>query len=666
MEKENRLEKWQARFSNAMENFLRQLGKMEEWESLYRGTSKIEGNPNKQKKVSMEASNVQNIAYELIESQIDSNIPLPKVECCQKENEGKALIIEEMLKGQFNRLPMEMINDLDERTCPIQGGSWYLVEWDNTLKTHTTTGDITVTLLHPKQVILQQGITDWKNSDYLFITLTQTKAYIKRRYGVDLKEIKEEKGEHTEQSEQNPEELVTQVLCFFKNKKGGIGKISWVGSEELEYMEDYFARKLEVCAKCGTAKYEETCSCGSKTFETQDKELEELAEDITTETEIIPKGSKLPYYKPDVFPLVLRKNVSEYGKVLGGSDMEKIKDQQNAVKKINTVIDEKLFSGGSFVMLPEKKNIETTDSQLKVVRVKPEEVNLFRVINVQPDMNWEIRAKAENIKAAKDTLGITDSFQGKPDPTAQSGKAKEIAARQSSGRLESKRRMKDAAYQELFEILFKYMLAYADEPRHFKAEERGKAVYMTFNKYLFLQKDESGTWYYNDNFLFATDTAGALGSDRVYMWEQARLNLQSGVYGDPKNPKTLLRFWTTMESFHYPTAKTVRGWIEEDLQQTLLDQQNLENILRMQSMQKMQSMQGAQNTQQGQLPQTPEVQMQGKAGAQEKPQLKPRQPTQMQELPHISEKMAEALRGLNYSHAQNVINGGLPPRFPQL
>jgi hypothetical protein len=127
-----RLAVWQERFARARTGYGDMLSLMGKREEIYGGRKHIDPNPNVDAKGGEmdKTSNVYNIAYELVESQIDSNVPLPKVECVRPEDEKLAVTIEEMIKAQFNRMPMEALNDQDERTCPVQGGSWYLVEWD--------------------------------------------------------------------------------------------------------------------------------------------------------------------------------------------------------------------------------------------------------------------------------------------------------------------------------------------------------------------------------------------------------------------------------------------------------------------------------------------------------------------------------------------------------
>jgi len=165
---------------------------------------------------------------------------------------------------------------------------------------------------------------------------------------------------------------------------------------------------------------------------------------------------------------------------------------------------------------------------------------------------------------ARQILGITNSFQGRADRTATSGVAKEFQAAQSAGRLESKRVMKAAAYAELFELMFKFQLAYSDEPRSVSyRDHKGDVVYETFNRYDFLKQDADGAWYWNDDFLFSVDSNEALEANRTAMWQETRMNLQTGAFGNPQDIETLILFWSKMEELHYPGAGATRKYLEE-------------------------------------------------------------------------------------------------------
>ena len=621
----SKLDLWQRRFDEAKEDASGEIAKMQRRKQLYGGDKHIATPAGTD--AAKQASSVRNIVFELIESQVDSNIPTPKVTARDAQNEALAQEIEDMLRSEIDRLPFERLNDEDERTTPMQGGDYFLIEWDASERTHTTVGELTVRLIHPRQVLVQKGITDFRQADWVFIMLAQTKEYIKQRYGVDVSEEGEEYPEMRGDDQSQSDDMVTQVICYYRNKEGGIGRYSWCNDVVLEDVEDYQARRLTYCKMCDAKVPSgaiECPYCGSKRLETRNEEYETLDEDIVLYDEQgqaykrIPAMSpvldemgqpltqvqltgfdqltgepqygempvmepiKIPFYKPDIMPLVLRKNVSINGQLLGNSDVDAIADQQNNVKKYNTKIDEKLQKGGSIVVLPKALQIENTDEEMKIVRVSdPAQKAQIDVIPLQGDINRDMELLESNYQWARQTIGITDSFQGRKDPTATSGKAKEFAASQSAGRLESKRVMKQAAYADIFEVMFKLMLAYADEPRSYRAKDKlGNEVYRVFNRYDFLEQDAAGEWYWNDRYLFSTDSSGTLAQNREAMWQETRMNLQQGAFGDPNNVDTLIMFWTLMAGLHYPLAGVIMANLEEQKKQQ-------EQMMQMQQQQEM-------------------------------------------------------------------------------
>ena len=197
---------------------------------------------------------------------------------------------------------------------------------------------------------------------------------------------------------------------------------------------------------------------------------------------------------------------------------------------------------------------------------------------------------------ARQVIGITDSFQGRKDSTATSGTAKEFSAAQAAGRLESKRVMKNAAYAALFEAMFKFKLAYADEPRPVVSHDiEGRAEYRQFNRYDFLEQDETGEWRWIDDFLFSCDTSAPLANNREAMWQETRMNLQTGAFGDPSSTETLILFWSKMEELHYPGAGETKKYLEKRLQQ---EQQRAAQAQQMQIQLQLLAMQNQQRGQQ--------------------------------------------------------------------
>ncbi|MEG1012295.1 MAG: hypothetical protein RSE54_10550, partial [Ruthenibacterium sp.] len=292
--------------------------------------------------------------------------------------------------------------------------------------------------------------------------------------------------------------------------------------------------------------------CGGRSFEDSPEEYEELTREITMrDGTVIPefegedtaalldkdgfpildeagepmyqtraRRTRIPYYNPKEYPIILRRNIRQYGKLLGASDADVIMDQQDTIKKLGSKIDEKCLKGGSFVTLPNGCAVETTDREFKVVRVKDAmEKSLIGVINVQPDCSRDMNVLEQNYGWAKSTLGITDAFQGKYDSSATSGTAKQFSANQSAGRLESKRRQKNASYASLYKLMFQYLLAYADQPMPYKTKnDRGEDVFEHFDRWAFLRRDAAGELYWDDEFLFSIDSAATLSSNRENLW----------------------------------------------------------------------------------------------------------------------------------------------------
>ena len=588
-EENKKLKHWQSRFENAKAKYQEELSQMDEQKRYYIGDRHVKGNPNKTSGyASKQAINVRNIVYELIESQIDSSIPMPKVTPIHKEDVGQARIIENYLKNEMKLLHFKVLNDLQERLTPMLGGNFMLIEWDTTKGYHCTLGDLAISNIHPKQVIPQPGITEIEKMDYIFVRISQTKDYVKRRFGKDVSMEEETDGEIREGV--SSEDIVTVVTVYYKNDAGGIGLFRWCGDVVLEDMEDYQARQIEVCKKCGTTKKDDVCECGSKQFAKKKDELEEIVIQEETVIGTLPDGMpqvalventiEIPYYKPEKFPIILRKNISMPDKFLGFSDVDVIEDQQDTIKKLGSKINEKLLKGGSFVTLPSGVGIETTDEELKIIRIdNPNQKSLIDVITAQADTSQDRSCLEQNYSWAKSSLGITDSFQGKYDSSATSGTAKQYSINQAAGRLESKRVMKNEAYATLYELMFKFALAYADQPIPISIQGKdGQPEFSHFDKKCFIKKDAAGVYYWNDEFIFETDPTSTLLTNREAMWNQADLKLQSGAFGPLSELETNYLYWLEQERNGYPNAGEIKSEIERRMMEQKEQMQQIQQM----------------------------------------------------------------------------------------
>lgn len=549
----NKLADWQGLYTDAKQAYDEAIAEMDDNEQAYLGTRKIkkaDGKTDAEK----QTSNVRKMVYELVESQVDTVIPMPKVTSLIG-NEDRAQMIEAMLRNELDRLDTEEFIDEQARITPMLGGSIFYLEWDNSIRTHYNVGKLRIKNLHPKQLIPQKGVYKLDDMDYIFLTFEQTKRHIQEVYGVDV-------TSEGDENEENPlEHMATHIFCYYKNGNGGIGLFSFVGNTVVQDYKDYFARHHEVCSKCGTPRGGDKCSkCGSTKFKDDIKKEQEF--DIETTT-IGPDGQpipttekiKVPYYVFNEFPVVIHKNITYLNKFLGLSDVNMIKDQQNDASIYMTKIREKLLKGGSVMTKSVNTQFDATDEELKIVDFEnPAEAQMFGVHNLQGDVSHDINLLDTNYMIARQTIGITDSFQGRSDRTATSGKAKGIAVEQTKGRLESKGKLKDFAFSKLFEKMFKFILSFTDEAvPYVKENTDGSKEYHWFDKKFFIEQDPTtNKYYYDDMFTFSVDIAGTLANDRQAMWQETRSNFESGAYGDPTAIDTLVMYWTTMNKLHYP------------------------------------------------------------------------------------------------------------------
>ena len=248
----DRLHLWQDRLARNDSQYENWYARMDERERLYQGSRYIFPLVNKYRPSNAKTPHVRNICSELIEAQVDSNIPSPKVTAVHEKDEPLAKIIEDMLRNEMDRLPFAEINDLMERIVPIQGGGAYLVEWDNTARTHTTIGELNVVPIHPRQMVPQDGVySGIEDMDYIILKMPQTREYIYRRYGKDVSFEGEAEPDIKGGDGGTAEDMVTQYIAYYRNDAGGIGMYSWCGDVELEDLEDYQARRLRRCAVCG-------------------------------------------------------------------------------------------------------------------------------------------------------------------------------------------------------------------------------------------------------------------------------------------------------------------------------------------------------------------------------------------------------------------------------
>lgn len=539
------LDKWRKKLQVAQANF--DLTIMDEREYIYLGTKAVDKNVNTNQRPSKMANNVYNIAFEFIETQLNTQIPQPSVRSVREPYENQARMIEDSIADKLKQMEVEEVTDINERVTPVQGYSIMELCWNNDIEHQLYTGDMELYSKHPKQVITQPGVYRMKYMDYFFVLTKVTPDYVMRRFDKDLENQTEQYPQNTNlygvtriDNSINDHSL-TLIDAWYRDENNDIGKFSWINDTVVEDLPQYFYHRDE---------------------NGEIMEFETLIEDkILLDERVIPMGSQIPYYVPDCYPFVIRRNVPKNFDFGGQSDIDVIRDQQDSIKKVVTKMEEKVIKAGSIVTAADDHNVTITDQVYQVIKGNQAQLMALGVKDLAADISRDMEFVQLQYKQAQSMLGITDSFQGKEDDTASSGKAKQIQVQQASGRLQSKQFNKNASFKELFIMMFKFMLAFYDEPRAYVAKDQmGKTLYAEFDKYEFLMQDADGKWYYNTDFLFSSDAGSGLPKDSIFMYNQVKEMYQMQAIDR-------LQYWTILEYLNFPMAKQIKAQIELQMQQ---------------------------------------------------------------------------------------------------
>ena len=243
---------------------------------------------------------------------------------------------------------------------------------------------------------------------------------------------------------------------------------------------------------------------------------------------------------------------------MGQSDCEFIRDQQQQINKLESNIQVKSMGAGVYPVRPARSSFVYDKSTNQKVLVLEEGMskNDFGVIDASVDTLHDQQLSDRAREHAKDTLGITASYQGQADTTAKSGYAKQLQIEQAAGRMASKRVMKQASYAEGDEALFKLDLAYSDEPRYISyTDELGQTHDEYFFRYDHYEYDDkTGEWYVNDQFTFSCDSAKGIETQPELRWQMIASDYTAGLFGDPTTTLAKLKAWRAREKAGYPDA----------------------------------------------------------------------------------------------------------------
>lgn len=505
----------------------------------YLGSNEIDGS-------SEPASIVRNVTFEVVESQISPDIPVPKVTggSYSEKREENARAVENLSTSIRSRLPFEEMNDRDERYTYIYGGSVFYIEWDN----EEGDGGVKVHLISPLDFIPQPSIGAVEDMEYCFLHFTTTRSELKTKYGVNDDDISLAECEYLADLDDPMGDAVAVIIAFYRGEDGRVGKFVFSGDLALLDMPNYYKRKIALCNSCGKEKGD--CKCEKPHISYSDLEGEWV--------NIDGKRVMISYYVPRDFPIVIRKNTIGDSELFGGSDCERIRPQQQAINKVESRILQKLLRAGITPIMPEGTAITLSNAVFgQIIKTRPgESIDSYGKIDTTPDISQDIEEAERLYDQAKRVLGISDALQGTDSLKSESGYARELKIARASSRLESKKRMKHLAYCRIYEIVFKHYLAFADEAKRLAfSDSFGKVHLSQFNRYDFVEKDKYGNYYYDDNYLFSIDRNADGQYQGESLWEVNLENLERGTLGNKEDPRALLRYWQLQDKANYPYAK---------------------------------------------------------------------------------------------------------------
>ena len=559
-EKQAKLEEWKKRLQEAMEEHETFRSDCATYDALYGGTKQIRPLGGTDIYVSDRypetnspepARQVVNLVFQLIESQIDINLPVPAVEPTEEEDEAER---RNMIEGQLAYMAgdtnLRRINSENERITKKNGLAYFKVGWNPDFKAHTYRGRIETTNPHPGNIVLQPGVTKIRDMDYLFHIENRTIDYICRQYGEEYREqIEAENLEYgqldyfnsgTDSYSNEKTKKLSIVEAWYKDKDGDVGVLTWVGDIILRDQPKFFYKRDE----------------SGEVIEYDEIDIPQLDEEgnlLGTET------VQVRCHTPSYFPFVPWYNIPREKSARGLADPYVIFDQQEGIKKLLSIEEEKHMKGTTKIFVRKGSSAEhkITNSVSQII-VTEDPINDVITKDLKTPDNSLKDLYFIYTQAAKDALGITEASQGRTDRGKElSGRALEILAANTQGRLGVKQDEKDIAYTELYRMWYDFLLAFADHRMPYRTDgQYNKPVYGYWDKSKLIKQDDAGEWYYPEFDIFV-QAESALPKDKRFILDLAN---QAGQRIDN------VEYWMLMESIGVPNASAILEMEQQKLQ----------------------------------------------------------------------------------------------------
>ena len=548
------------------------------WRDAYLGKFKQLDENGKFTSEDMKA--LRKLAFELVEQKVNPRIPAPKMTPRYHSDLVTVSATESLIKQEMDRMLSEETHDESERSTLIDSMTWLKVSWDPFDNTHERSGMPVVENCPIDTVYPQPGVKNYKNLEYIFEKRKLTLARLLDLYGRAVKS-------------DSSMDVVDIIEVYYLNVDRHVGRFVYTEDDLTVLANDleWGMRRRRECEDCGAiVPIDTVCpNCGGTHMAYVGVKAQRLQQDLqfitnpyrvgesddkaqdnmtTKSNEAIPANTEIPFYLIRQLPFVPKRTIKVPYDLYGISEVELLLESQDSMNKFLNKAERKSAMSKTYVTKLKDTNIDDDDNEITYVEVESaQEGAAIQVKQVVSNITEEITMAQLLYEGAKSTSGVTNTDQGKTDPSARSGKAKQLQLQASQTRQAAPMTQRNVAYSGVYELIFKYLLAYSDEERSYvKLLPDGTSREEVWSKYMFLDKDKNGEFYYRDDFAWSVDGATEITQDRAAMWQLIDNDYLNGVMGTAIDPVRALRmYWHMKDQANYPTAKFALAFLDESV-----------------------------------------------------------------------------------------------------
>ena len=599
-EDQKKLARWKTRLEDSLNAHSGFRYKAAEWDAQYHGSKSVKAltsnnfrgsSVDEDSEQTKKARQVVNITMQLIEAQINTDIPKPRVDCIEgNEDLEKRKMIEGMLSYMSGGTDIQKINSENERIVKKNGIAVFKVIYNPDKGGRSFRGKIEVVNPHPVNIVPQHGIYKIEDMDYLIHIENRTYAYIGRMYGEEYVDMLE--GESAEYyyledlasgstDKGNNTGMTSVIECWYKDKDGDIGLLAWSNDVILKDMPKFYYKRDEN----GEIIVEEEVV--KKTIvQQQDPVTGQVVESLTEEPVMV------EVRVPKTFPFVITYNIPIEKCYYGKSDPDIISDQQEGIKKMLSNEEERQLKGNTKIFVREGTGIKDrlTNAITQVIEVDDPQGDIH-VVDLKTRDNDLVNLYQVYLQAAKDIVGVTEASQGRADSSTLSGKALETLAQNTQFRQSIKTFEKNIGYTKLYQLLYDFIIAFYDDKIPYRIENvaNNEPEFGIFDKGMLIKQDAAGEWYYPEFDIYIEVDKG-ISKDKNFIMQVADKMLSSSTNADID---VLIDYWTIMSGIGVPCAQTIldnmkkrKQALEEQQAMQMQQQQEQEAINKQQQAEK--------------------------------------------------------------------------------